>query len=152
ARETLDREVLVDGTDDRAIWFGHDRIVGRVRNSATGRDCREPRSPPGTNAVVDLIVMEKRSTPGPTLTDTVRKHAHDGVEILPFKIAIWIGASYGEKQIFFEPFLSRRRGDNLLSENVERRRRNEDRVQTAISNGLDQRRAFDQFVTRGCEE
>ena len=68
------------------------------------------------------------------------------------EIAVGVCAAHQREQIVFAPVPGRRRGHNLLRQDIERAVRNLHAVQFARANRAHQRRAFDQFVARGGED
>ncbi len=96
--------------------------------------------------------MQIRAVTAAARCNSVREHRDDFVEFFSREVAIGIGAPHEREQIVFLPFLRRTLGHNLLRQNVERTFGNHDAVQLAEPYGTHKRRAFQQFVARGCEE
>src|SRR5258705_399386 len=84
------------------------------------------RSAPAAQPAVDAITVEVRRAPAAPTGDSFRKHLDHRVEVLAREIAERIGASHQPPEIFFDQLLARRRGDDLLRQDVERVARNEE--------------------------
>ena len=82
----------------------------------------------------------------------VGQHAHDFVESLAFQLRIRPGAMHGFEQRVLVPFAAGDLGHELLRQHIQRRGRHDQRVEFAAVHGIQQRRAFQQFVARGREQ
>ena len=82
----------------------------------------KPRSAAAFDAAIDPVVV-KIGKPSPSLRrNAIRQHPDDTIERDTIQRAIGTGAAGQCKQLLLRPGLRRRRGDDLLGQNVERRR------------------------------
>ena len=75
------------------------------------------------------------------------EHVYGVVELFPGQFAVWISLPHEVKQSLFGPFFTRDSRDYLLGENIERFLGDNQMVQLAAPGGVNQRGAFDEFVT-----
>ena len=80
------------------------------------------------------------------------EHAYGVVELFPGQFAVWISLPHEVKQSLFGPFFTRDSRDYLLGENIERFLGDNQMVQLAAPGGVNQRGAFDEFVTARREQ
>src|SRR5262249_23572864 len=75
-------------------------------------------------------------------------HAHDGVERRALELGVRPGAADEREQLVLVALAARRLGDDLLGEDVERRAQDEERVELAAADAVEERCAFDELVAR----
>ncbi len=129
--DRLGGPVLVDGADEGLVGFGDDPVVADLGDGAAGGE----RDEPGAPATPDLAVDARRGAPrrpaAPPGHDAVADQVEDLVEVVPVEVAVGVGPAHQRRR-------GRRRchssaaglGDDLLGEDVERRRRRVERIET----------------------
>ena len=125
ARETFDREILVDRAEESFRRIEHYTIICVVGNCAAGRQSNQPRTASSAQTMIDCIVMNQRRAPAALGAETFSQHFHYAVEFFASEIAIRPGRTDQVEGLVFIPILSGRRGDNLLCQNIERFFRND---------------------------
>src|SRR5207237_10631948 len=93
AGEALDREVFIEGTDNRFFRFGNDKVVRIFRNCTTRCDCGQPCSSSAADDIVDLIAMKEGSAAAALRRNAFGEHFNNGIEIRSWKIAVWVSAA-----------------------------------------------------------
>src|SRR5581483_4766354 len=119
ALHTFNREIFVDGSDYCLAWLEDYLIISGVRNRSTGCDCRQSRSAPTAQTMIDHIVMQIGAAATATGAESFGKHPHNFIESGSGQVSIWIGATDHREQIIFGPFFRRYSGDDLLRQNVQ---------------------------------
>ena len=148
ALQALDGKVFIDGADQKTLRLQHHPVIGIVRNRAAGRERREARALAGTQDVVDRVAMQK-GPPAPAAgAEPLRQHAHALVEFFAPQTPVGIRSAHEIEQFILGPFARRDFGGDLLSEDIQRVFRNAQAIQFAAANGIEQRRALHQFVSR----
>ena len=130
------------------VRLGDHVVVCGVRNRAARGDGRHAGSAPAAQPSVDTIVMQERTAASARGRDAVGEHVEHVVKILARQLAIRIRRANGRIQVRDVPLVTRTCRNDLLRENVQRRGRNRDCVHRPGTYGADQRRAFEQLVTR----
>ena len=118
AGHTLDRKVLVQRADERLCRLEDHAVVAQVGNRAAGRDGREPRTAPAFEPAVHTVIVNVGTAPAAPGGEPLGEHLHDVVEFLPRQVAVRIGRAHEREQRVVGPFLARRRGDDLLCQDV----------------------------------
>ena len=101
---------------------------------------------------VDAVAVEQRRRASRAFADALRQHLDDVVEVVAREVAERPGAADEVVEVVLGPVLAGALGDDLLREDVERRDRLHDAVETARAHGADERGALDQLVAAGREE
>ena len=148
----LNREVFVERANQRAFRLGNDLKLRRLGNRAAVGDGDEPRAAASFDHAVDLVAMEHRTAASAHGGDAFGQNLDHRIEAFSSQIAIRIRGAHHREEFFLVPFAGCSRGDQLLSQDVERRIRDLDFVENPGADGADHRGAFDQFVTRRAEE
>lgn len=124
ARQALDCEIFVEGTDYRAFRFRHHLIICRFRNGSAGGDRGQASAAPAAHTAVHLIAMQESAATSAHGGDPIREHRHDRVEIGSSERTIGINTADERVQIVFAPILASRGCDDLLGQNIQRVLRN----------------------------
>ena len=152
AAEAFDGEVFVNRADDGAFRLSKDGVERVVWNCAAACDRGEAAAAATTHASIDAIAMEVRAVASATSGDAFGEHFDDRVKLRAFEIAVGIGAADARVEIVFLPILGGTHRDNLLGENVLRRVGNFDAIEIALSDGANERGAFEEFIASGRED
>ena len=147
-RHALDREVLVERSDERFGRLENDAVVADVGNGTARREGGEPGAAPGPQPPVDAVVVHVCAAPPSARREALGQHLHDGVEVLPREVTVRIGAAHQVEERILLPFLAGHGRDDLLRENVERVVRDDQPVERPPARGPHERGALDQLVTR----
>ena len=148
ARHRLDREVLVQGADERVARIDDDPVVRDLGDRAARGLREQPRAAAAAHQAVDFVAMDQRGAAAAPRREAVRRHREHGVEVASLEVAIRPRAAHEREQLVFGVLAAARFGDDLLREHVQRRIVRDDRVQFAAPDGPEQRRALDQIVAR----
>src|SRR5262249_36182570 len=127
-------------------------VVGIVRYGATAGERRKPRATPTAQHSINRVVMDERATPAVPGAEAVCEHFHDRSEILARQISIGPRAACQRVKLVFIPFASGNFGDDLLSQNIERRFRDDKPIELASTHAVEERCALDEFIAREREE
>ena len=92
--------------------------------------------------------MEERAAAPASRRDAVGEHGHDVVEVLAREVAVGVRGAHERVQIVDHPVFRRTGRNELLREDVERRRRQAQPVHLARPDRAHERGALDQFVAR----
>ena len=152
AGQALDREVLVHAADDVVFRLQQNLKVGVVRDRPARGQGGEPRPAPPAQHVIDGVVVDERTAPAAARAEALRQHGDHRREILPRQRAIGPGTADQREQLVLAPFLRRHLGDDLLRQHVERLLQNDEPVELAATDAVDERRAFHQLVARQREQ
>ena len=149
ALQALDGEVLVHRADELSFGLEHDTVVGIVRNRTAGGDGREASAAPRTQHLVDGVAMNERALPTAARAEALGQHAEAFVELRAREVAVAVRPAHEIVKSVLLPLLRRYLGRNLLREDIERACGHQQTVQLAAPHGIDERRAFDELITRG---
>ena len=152
AGDALDREVLVDRADVRALRLEDDGVVAGLGNRPARGQRGQARALLLAQDVMDGVAMDVARARPVARREAVGEHAHDGVEVGAREPRVRPGAADEREQRVLVPFAARGLGDDLLREDVERRRHDAQRIELAAADRIEQRRALDQLVARLREE
>src|SRR5262245_9290242 len=92
-------------------------------------------------------MMDESATPSSARANTFGVHSQNGVKVIPSQIPILVGSAKESIQFVFLPLLTSRCRHNLLSENVQRRRRYLQRVQVSVADRSYECGTFDQLIS-----
>ncbi len=70
----FDREILIDGSDRRALRLGRHQVIGIVGNGPSGRDRRQTPAPASSHHVVDSIAVQVGAVAPAVGRDPLRQH------------------------------------------------------------------------------
>ena len=88
----LDREVFVEGADERLIRIEDHPIVGHLGNRPSGGNRQHARPAAATHRAVHFVAVNHRGAASPPARDPFRRHRHHGIEVQPLERAIRPGA------------------------------------------------------------
>jgi hypothetical protein len=148
AGHAVNGEVFIHGADDMPLRFGHDVVVGGIRDRAATGKRGKPRAAPGPRHAVHAIHVQ------PGATSTVRKavalaqHGDHGVKLLAGQIAIRPGAATQRVERIEFPVARGHFGHNLLGEHIECGSGHGDAIEFAAPGHVEQCGAFHQLVAR----
>jgi len=124
ARQTLHREVFIDGADDSALRLRHHLILSTVRNRAAIRDRHQTRAAPSAQPVIHLISMQECTATPARGRHALGEHLDHRIKVAPSEVAIGIRPVHECEQGVFIPIVTGRQGHNLLRQNIQWRARN----------------------------
>jgi len=146
--QRFDREVLVQGADERALGFEPYAVIEHFGDRAARHDRDHARAAPLAKLPVHGVVVHERRALAALGGIAVREHGDDLVELGLFQAAVRVGAAEKLEQRLLVPFLCGRFGCDLLREHVERLVGDEHAIELAVLHRAHHRRAFDQVVAR----
>ena len=152
SRLALAGEVFVEGADDGLFGFSHDPVRGDFGNGSSIRKGDDACAGTRPHAPSDLVVMQIDSSPPRRARNPFTQKLDDTVEISARQVSVGPGPRTQRKQFVGPPFTASHFGDDLLGENIDRGRGNDDRVEPPRSNRPDQRHGLEQFVAREGEQ
>ena len=152
ARHTLDSKVFVQGTDEGTVRLRQHAVVGHVRYGAAALDRDHARAALPAQHAVDAVSVQVGRRPSHANDDAFAHHLNDLVEVAALQIGVRRGLAHQVVQIVLAPGLAGALGDDLLSENIERRDRRKHAVQPAGPYRAQKSGALHQLVARGREE
>ena len=125
-------------------------IVGGIGNGAPRNgERRQARSPPRAEDTIYCIMVDERAAPA---AEAFGEHPHQRIEGLALERAIGPGPTEQVEQVILFPFSSADLRNNLLSQHVERLLGNDNPVELAAVDAVDERGALDEIVTREREK
>src|SRR6185436_11838081 len=95
---------------------------------------------------------EQRSVPAAARREPFGQHAHQIVERLPRQCAIWISATAQLEQLTLAAVARRDFGNDLLRQHVQGQLRNQQMIELAATDAVEQGSALDQIVARKREQ
>ena len=152
ALQTLDRKILVHSTDDAAFGLEHHVVIGVVRYGAPGRNRGEPRAAARSQASMHYVAVQVLTRLPATRAESLREHADNLSVLAARQVAVGIGGANEIVEFFLAPFARRDFGYDLLRKHVKRLRRNDDTVELAAPDRVEQRDALGEFVARQRKE
>ena len=152
ARLTLDREILVDRPDERALRFLDHAEVAGFGNHAAVEQRGEPRRPARAQHAVNPVAVNQRVRAPAALAHAVGQHVERFRVALARQAAERRGAGDNAVELLLRRRLGGDLGDDLLREHLDRRFRLADAVQIPPTHRAHHRRALDQLVERRGEE
>ena len=138
----FDGEILIERADERIVGVLTDLVVGDVGDRPAAGDGGDAGALARHDAAVHAVAMQQ---PAPT----VGVHLDDAIEIGARNIAKRPSPSEGVEEIVLVPSLltgGDAGGDDLLGEDVQRRRGLGRAIQIAALDGAHQRRRLDQLI------
>ena len=96
--------------------------------------------------------MDVRAPPTPPRRESLGEHLHHGVEVLARDVAVRVRPPHHLEQRILLPLLACHRRHDLLGQDVERVRRDDQPVELALVRGPNQRGTLDQLVARQREQ
>ena len=148
ARHALEGEVLVQRADKEFAGQQHDVEVELVGNRAAVGHRRQAGRPPGPQPPVDPVVVQVGAAAAALGGEAVGEHL-ENVQVGAAGKAAERRASGDEPvQRIDLPLPHAHLGDDLLAQHVQRFAAQRDGVQFPLGDGVQQRRAFHQFVAR----
>ncbi len=79
----LDREVLVQGADERFVGVQDDTVVGDFGNCAARGNREHARSPAAPHRTVHFVAVDHRAAAPASAGNAFGRHRHDRIEIGP---------------------------------------------------------------------
>ena len=152
AGQTLDGEVLVHGADDDAFRFEQHLEIGVVGNRAAGGQRREARAAPPAQNAIDLVTVQQSAAASATRAETFGQHAQHVGKGLACEITKWPCPPDQRKQSGFAPFPGIDLGRDLLSEHIEGLAGDNEPVQFAAIDAVDESGALNEVVGRKREK
>ena len=135
----LDREVLVQRADEQALGLAHHAVVGVVGDRARSEQHRQPRALRRHDAPADRVAVQQRQA-------AAGMQRQQRVEVLARQVAVRKRATQAREELVFLPALVRIAGhagrDDLLRQDVERRRRARRARRGAALHGREQGHGF----------
>ena len=121
AGDAFDREVLVDATDHRRLWFEHDFVIGGVRDRAARGDRGQTRAATRTQDAVNRVAMQIRAARSAPCREAIGEHAHNRGELLARNLRERVRTTHEVEKVIFPAFAAGDFGDDLLRKHIERR-------------------------------
>src|SRR5687768_17438163 len=97
-------------------------------------------------------MMKIGMTAATSCANAFRQHAQHSVEVLALQLAIGVCNPERIKEFLFAPLLGCCRGDDLLSQNIQRSRRHVHVIKLSHTDRANQGSALDKFISRGCKQ
>ncbi len=145
----LDGEVLVHAADEGLIRIDDDAVVGELWDRAAGRHRRELRAAAGPQDVVHAVAVDIRPAHAAPGADPFGDERDDGFEVVVAQIGVRRGTADETREIVLaDAFVSRYGdlGDDLLSEDVQRRYGRVHGVERACTCRAEERDTLDELV------
>src|SRR5262245_52356815 len=137
--QALNRKVFVDGSDLSSARLQHHGVIGGIGYRSAGGDGGEPGAAASAQPAVDSVVVQISASAAAASRVALSQHSNDGIEIVPPEIAIRIGVANHFIKRVLGPLIGCNRGDDLLSQDVQRLLRYAEPVQLAPAHGVNQR-------------
>ena len=139
-------EIFVHRADERALVFGHHAEIAHS-GIAPPQVTATMRAPRRAFTWPNHVAVQPRAGSRPD-GNAFAEHRDDAVERFPLEVAIRPGPAHSANKLVFGPFLAGAHGHDLLGQEIQRRHRHFDGIQSAGAHGAQQGQAFDQFIAR----
>jgi hypothetical protein len=152
ALEALDREILVECSDERPGRLEDHLVVRVVGDGAATGDGGQPGATPRPQPVVHRVTVQiGAASPAPS-ADALGEHPHDVIEVLARQLPVRPCAGDEGEQLVLAIFARRHFGHDLLRQHVERVRRDAQLIELLAAHRIQQRDRFNQLVTARREQ
>ena len=148
AGKAFNGEILVHRSNEAVFGLKQDLVVGVVGDSTASGQRGQARAAPAAQHAIHGVVVEQRTAPAPARAEALRQHVDDRGKVVARQFSIRPGAPYQREQLILPPLAACHFGHDLLRQDVQRLVGNDETIELAAANAVEQSRAFDQLVAR----
>ena len=152
ALEALDREILVERSDERPGRLEDHLVVRVVGDGAATGDGGQPGATPRPQPVVHRITVQIGAASPAPCADALGEHPHHVIEVLARQLPVRPCAGDEGEELLLAIFARRHLGHDLLRQHVERVRRDAQLIELLAAHRIEQRDRFDQLVAARREQ